>query len=475
MAVQAPPPATPQAAAPAPPKRSGCAGCSTGCLGCLGVFVIVLLLLVGGGYFFFVAQASSGISSPAALLVATDPVEVGHNDSGYQPAKTGQSLDAGTSVRTGHTGRATIQFPDGSLTRLAPDTTVTIQAAKLNSSGSLKSATLAEKIGRTLSVVQKLAGGASFSVGGHSASAEVRGTQFEVVVNADFSNLFKVFEGKVQVAGQTTITLNAGQQVATDPNGRLGAPAAIGADPKDPYALEQQCAAAVAPGTSPGTLQTTLGEITQGQTVEVDYNSYGDVTSTALCYPAGFMNLGIVDPQGVLHASRNGQSPIVAHTGSGPGVYKALVHAITVAAGGVPFAVSFASNVRCGGETIDSGSTVRQVLTNGQLSQNLAQSGSANVTVQVQGTSSTSARLYYAVSTSGFSTSWTIDFYAATPDLGFVFTQVTVNGINITTQLVSRLNAAGAAVTSIPQDYIVDRVYSCNGPEGGTMIIEGHR
>src|SRR6185312_12575045 len=110
MAVQAPPPATPQAAAPAPPKRSGCAGCSTGCLGCLGVFVIVVLLLVTGGYFFFVAQASSGISSPAALLVATDPVEVGHNDSGYQPAKTGQSLDAGTSVRTGHTGRATIQF-----------------------------------------------------------------------------------------------------------------------------------------------------------------------------------------------------------------------------------------------------------------------------------------------------------------------------------------------------------------------------
>ncbi|HMC69639.1 MAG TPA: hypothetical protein VKJ07_10835, partial [Mycobacteriales bacterium] len=335
--------------------------------------------------------------------------------------------------------------------------------------------TLAEKIGRTLSVVQKLAGGASFSVGGHSASAEVRGTQFEVVVNADFSNLFKVFDGKVQVAGQTTITLNAGQQVATDPNGRLGAAGPIAGDAKDPYALEQQCAAAVARGTSPGTLQTTVGEISSGQTLEVDYNSYGDVTSTALCYPAGFMNLGVVDPKGVVHASRNGQSPIVGHTAGGPGLYKALVHAINVAAEGVPFAVAFASDVPCGGETVDSGGTVRQVLTTGELSRNLAQSGAANVTVQVQGTSSTSARLYYAVSTSGFSTSWTIDFYAATPDLGFVFTQVTVNGVNITTQLVSRLNAAGAAVTSIPQDYTVDRVYSCSGPDGGTMIIEGHR
>src|SRR5579872_1048394 len=132
MAVQAPPPATtPQAAAPAPPKRSGCAGCSMGCLGCLGVFVIVALLLATGGYFFFVAQAQAGVASPAALLVATEPVEVGHNDSGYAPANSGQSLDAGSSVRTGHTGRATIQFPDGSLTRVAPDTTVTITGAQL--------------------------------------------------------------------------------------------------------------------------------------------------------------------------------------------------------------------------------------------------------------------------------------------------------------------------------------------------------
>ena len=476
MAAQAPPPASsPQAAAPAPPKRSGCAGCSVGCLGCIGVVVVVALLLVGGGYFFFVAQSSSGVASPAALLVATTPVDVGHNDGGYQPAKSGQSLDAGASVRTGDTGRATIQFPDGSLTRLAPDTTVTIQAAQLNSAGSLKSASLAEKIGRTFSVVQKLAGGASFTVGGHSVSAEVRGTQFEVVVNTDLSNVFKVFEGTVQVSGQTNIALTAGHQVTADKNGRLGAPAPIQADPKDPYALEQQCAAAVAQGTSAGTLQTTIGEISIGQTVEVDYTSYGDVTTTALCYPGSFMNLSVVDPQGVVHSSRSGQPPIVGRTGAGPGLYKALVHAIDVPAAGEPFAVSFASNVTCGGETLDSGSTVRQVLSNGQLARNLSQSGSTGITVQVQGTSSTSARVTYAYSGNGVSFSWTIDFYAATPDLGFVFTQVIVNGINITTQLVSRLNAAGAAVTSIPQDYVVDRVYSCNGTDGDTMIIEGHR
>lgn len=476
MAVQAPPPSvTPQAAAPAPPKRSGCAGCSVGCLGCLGVVVVVALLLVGGGYFFFIAQAQGGVASPAALLVAATPVEVGHNDSGYQPAKTGQSLDVGTSVRTGDTGRATIQFPDGSLTRLAPNTTVTIQAAQLNSAGTLKSASLAEKIGRTFSVVQKLAGGASFSVAGHSVSAQVRGTQFEVVVNGDHSNVIKVFEGTIQVVGQTTITLNAGQQVSADSNGRLGGSGAIIVDPRDPYALEQQCAQAVSQGTTAGTAQTTTGEISNSQTVEVDYLSSGTTTVAALCYAGtGFMNLSVVDPLGVTHAARGGQPPIVLRIQRPAGLYKALVHAINVA-DNTPFAVTFASDATCGGTSVDDGSVVRQVLSNGQLSRDLEQSGSGGVTVQVQGTSPTSARVYYAYSGSGVSFSWTIDFYAATPDLGFVFTQVIVNGVNITTQLVSRLNAAGAAVTSVPQDYIVDRVYSCSGIEGNTMIIEGHR
>src|SRR5690349_18021775 len=179
MAVQQPPaPAGPAApvstpAIPPPAQKSGCAGCSMGCLGCLGAFVLVVLLLLGSGYFFLVAQAGAGVASPAALLVVTTPVDVGHNDGGYQPGLSGQKLDAGSSVRTGDTGHATIQFPDGTVLRLAPSTTVTIQAAQLNTTGTLKSATIQQKVGRTIASVQKLVSGASFSVGGHSVSAEV--------------------------------------------------------------------------------------------------------------------------------------------------------------------------------------------------------------------------------------------------------------------------------------------------------------
>ena len=462
-----------QPSTPLPPaKKSGCAGCSVGCLGCIGVVVLVILLLLGGGYFFLVAQASAGVASPAALLVASTPVDVGHNDGGYQPATSGQSLDAGSSVRTGHTGHATIQFPDGSLMRVSPDTTVTIQSAQLSNAGNLKSATLQQKIGRTLSTVQHLAGGASFQVGGHSVTAAVRGTQFEVVVRTDSSNQIKVFDGSVAVSGQTNVTVNAGEQVDADPNGKLAAKRPIQPDKQDPFALASQCGKAVASqATSPGTQQTTSGDnLSTGQTAEVDYESQGGRVSVALCYPGSTMSLTVIDPTGVQHAARGALAPIDGP----PGLWRAIVHAVDVV-GGEPYAVSFATNAGCSSGNVDTGGSVRETLSNTQLARNLSEAGSSGITIQVQGTSSNSARIYYYSNLGGTAISWTIDFYAATPNLGWVLTQITIRGINVTTQVVSRLTAANASISSIPTDYIVDRVYSCVGPDGNTMLIEGHR
>src|SRR6266566_4528184 len=255
MAVQPPPtvPVVPGSTPIPPAKKSGCAGCGMGCLGCIGVFVVILLLLVGGGWYFFVVQAQAGVPAPAALVVFNAPVDVGRNDSGYRSAVPGESLSAGSSVRTGHAGRAAIQFPDGSFIRMSPDTTLTVTSAQLNKNGTLQSAGVAQKIGRTLSNVQ---------------------------------HLIKVFEGSVKVAGATTITLNAEQEVDADANGKLSAPRNIGADPQDPYPLAAQCARAVSSGTSAGTAQTSTGDtIATGQSSEVDYGSPGGLVSVALCYP----------------------------------------------------------------------------------------------------------------------------------------------------------------------------------------------
>ena len=481
MAVQppaAPTTPSPQTAAVVPPpaKSKGCLGCGMGCGGCLLVIVIVAALLLGSGYFFLVAQAQSGVASPAALLVFSTPVDVGHNDSDYKPAASGQSLNGGSSVRTGETGRATIQFPDGTLTRLSPSTTVTVQEAQLSNGGQLKSATLLQKVGRTLSVVQHLTGGANFNVGGHSVNAEVRGTEFEVLVRGDGSNLIKVFDGSVKVSGKTTVTLNKGQEIDVDKNGTLSAPRAIAADRQDPYQLVAQCENAVSGGgNSSGTMQVNTGDnLATGQTAESDYQSGGGIVSVALCYPGSFMTLSVTDPNGVVHASRQTGSPVVGHIDGPPGLWRATVRAVNVP-GGEPWAVAWSTNAVCGGEKVDTGTIVREILSNAKLASGMADSGATGINIQVQGVSSSSARIYYYSNVGGVEISWTIDFYAATPNLGWVLTQITLRGINITTQVVDRLTAAGASISSIPTDYIVDRVYSCVGPEGNTMVIEGHR
>jgi len=477
MAIQPPPTPLAPGYTPVPPaKKSGCAGCGLGCFGCLGVFVVVVLLIAGGGWYFLVVQAQAGIPAPAALVVFSAPVDVGRNDSGYRTAIPGEPLTAGNSVRTGHAGHAAIQFPDGSFIRMSPDTTVSVTAAQLNKDGTLQSAGLQQKVGRTLSSVQHLVGGASYHVGGHSVSAEVRGTEFEILVRANGTNLIKVFVGAVKVAGATSIILNAGQEVDADANGKLSSPRPIQPDTQDPYPQAVQCAQVASAGTTAGTAQTSSGDnVTTGQTAEQDYDSPGGNLTIAFCYPGSLMSVTVTDPIGTGHSAQ-GKSPLVIKIVNGPpGRYKAVVHGIDVPGAGEPYALSFATDASCGAGAVDTGTVVRETLSNSQIAQALSQSGApGGITLQVQGTSPNSARLFYSSNLGGTGISWTIDFYAATPNLGVTLTQLTINGINITTQIVSRLPAAtGQSGVSI--DFIVDRVYSCVGPDGGLMVIEGHR
>jgi hypothetical protein len=405
--------------------------------------------------------------------VITTPVDVDTDNTGFHAGRPGQPLTAGNSVRTGEGGHAAIQFPDGSYVRMAPATVVTLTAAQLSHDGNLQSASLVQRVGRTFTNVQHLVSGASFQVGGHSVSAAVRGTQLELLVRDDHSNLIKVFEGTVKVSGTTTATLTAGQQIDADANGKLSSQRQIQSEPQDPFALAAQCARAVSIGTTAGTVQTSTGEgLATGQTAEVDYDSAGGTVSVALCYPGSLMSITLIDPNGAQHTSRQGTPPVQFNVNGPPGRYRAIVRAIS-APGGEAYAVSFATNATCASGTTDSGTVVRETISNDQLAQALQQSG---ITLQVQGISSNSARVSYYSDIGGVSVSWTMLFYAASPNLGAVLTQFTVRGINVTTQVVSRLTSVtGQSVSSIPQDYKVDRVYACKGPGGGVMVIEGHR
>src|SRR5207237_6944292 len=112
---------------------------------------------------------------------------------------------------------------DGSYVRMSPGTTVQITSVQLQKTGQLQTADVLQKAGRTLVNVQHLASGASFKVGGHSVSAEVRGTQFEMLVRPNNTNLIKVFDGTVAVNGKQSRNVTAGQEIDADANGNLSA------------------------------------------------------------------------------------------------------------------------------------------------------------------------------------------------------------------------------------------------------------
>jgi hypothetical protein len=477
MAIQPPPAYTvpQQAGPPTAPKKGGCfgRGCGCGCGGCLLVVVLALLLVGGSGYYFFVVQAQAAVAAPAALLLINNPVDVDGN-----PGIAGEALNPNNTVHTGAGGHAAIQFPDGSYIRMSPDTTVTLTAAQLQKNGNLQSASVVQKVGRTFTSVQHLVSGASFQVGGHSVSAQVRGTQFEVLVRANGTNLIKVFVGTVTVAGTTTVKLTAGQQIDADAQGRLSNQRAIQPEAQDPYPLAAQCSTAASSGNTPGTMQSSSGEsLTNGQTAESDYNSPGGNLTLAFCYPGSLMKVAVTDPTGRTFV-KQGAAPLVVKIANGPpGVYKAIVTALNVPSTGEAYSLAFATDAACAAGNVDIGTVVRQTLSNSQIANALAQSGSTGITLQVQGTSPTSARIFYFSNVGGVPVSWTIDFYAATPNLGAIITQVTVRGINVTTQVISKLSSVGGnSITSMPTGFIVDRVYSCNGPGGDDMVVlEGHR
>ena len=481
MAAQPPAPAPASAAvspastpATAPRSAGGCFGRGCGCslLGCLGVFVLAGALVLGSGYWFFVVQAQAAVTAPATLIVYNQPVTVDSH-----PGIAGEPLNAGDEVATQEGGHAAVQFPDGSYVRMSPNTTVQISSVQLKRTGELQSADIAQKVGRTFVNVQHLVGGSTFKVHGHAVSAEVRGTQFEVVARQDNTSTIKVFDGTVKVAGRQSRSVTAGQQVDSDAGGNVSVPIPIGRDAADPYTLVTQCIRAVSLGTQPGTVQVTEGDpISTGQARDVAYDSPGGTISVALCYPGSFMTLTVTDPRGAAHASRNGASPVQGNVAGPAGRYRATVRAVDVSPAEA-FVVAFATNVACVAGSSDTGTIVRQTLSNSQIAQSLEESGVTGVSLQVQGTSPTSARIYYYSNIGGIEISWTVAFYAATPNLGANITQVTVRGINVTTQVLKYFGSMGASsISSIPSGFIVDRVYSCAGANGDRlMVIEGHR
>lgn len=117
----------------------------------------------------------------------------------------GRTLHQGDTVRTRDSGRAEIEYFDGSVTRLDRGTAFTL--SELASTPQSTAIVGEQASGSTFSRVVELTGSQSrFEVGTPSAVASVRGTTFFTRVERDGSGLVGVLEGELTVTGEAGVS-----------------------------------------------------------------------------------------------------------------------------------------------------------------------------------------------------------------------------------------------------------------------------
>src|ERR1700681_61904 len=351
------------------------------------IVLVLLILLVGGGIFWLNSSAQAAVSVSATLTVYQPIASLERAGSGaFNAASSGAMVQAGDSVSTDTKGRASIQLPDGTLTRLASDTELTLDAAHFTKSGTLKDAKFTEKIGRTLVSVQHLVSGATFQVAGQSAVASVRGTKFEVYIKADGTMIVKLYDGELDFDGKNHVHLTKGQQATADAQGNIGSVGPIQPDPNDPFGPALDASNAVAIGTTPGTEQDFVGApVHNGEQQQYRYSyAGGSLVKASLGYPGSAMQLKVQAPDGQTYTG-SGKSPIVVVVNNAPaGIYQLFVVGISGlgTVGEEPF-LAVAAVEPCIGSDIDQNGAVRRGYTATDLAAAVQVSGLSNLPVSI--------------------------------------------------------------------------------------------
>ncbi len=104
------------------------------------VALVVILLVVAGLVYWLNVAASASTNAVATLTVFLPTTSVAHNGGDYATAVSGAIVQPGDGVKTDAKGRASIQLPDGTLTRLASNTEFTLTSAHFAKDGNLHDA-----------------------------------------------------------------------------------------------------------------------------------------------------------------------------------------------------------------------------------------------------------------------------------------------------------------------------------------------
>jgi hypothetical protein len=440
------------------------------------VVLLILILIIGGGIFYLNILAQAATNAVGILTVFLPNVTVSHNGGAYAAATTGSLVQPGDSVKTDDKGRAAIQLPDGSVTRLATNTEITLTAAHFSKDGHIHDISWSEKVGRTLHNVQHLVAGASYKVSGQSAVASVRGTRFEVIVNPDGSMTVKLFDGTLDFIGKNTVHLTAppGEQATADAQGNVGPAGPILPDPNDPFGPEMAASDATNQGTTPGTEQDFIGaNIHNGEQQAYTYSfAGGGLVKGALGYLGSAMQLRAKAPDGTTTIA-GGKSPIVIVIQNAPaGIYTFTVVGLSGlgTAGEEPF-LSVAAKEACSTADIDQNGAVRHAYTSQDLSGAIQVNGLSNLNLTVQGDSIAGAIVDGTGSYNQIGWTGTVVLFRHGGALEIIAVGATVFGLNIPAQqIVQQIGSAiGQDPSNINPGFTVDRLFTCQS----VVVIDG--
>ena len=179
------------------------------------LFIIVFVLIVFSAL--LVTNTMSVVQRIARVSNVRGLVELkpaGQDD--FAAVTADRNARAGSVLRTGKDGHATLRWPDGTTLRVSPETTLTIDKCTFDKRGDVSLSRFTLSAGRVwVHVVKMLSAESKFEISTPTATAGVRGTSFAVEVGSDGATDVRVYEGEVQVdSGEKSLGVKQGQRIA---------------------------------------------------------------------------------------------------------------------------------------------------------------------------------------------------------------------------------------------------------------------
>ena len=439
----------------------------------------ILVLVVAGVVVWLNMAAQAQIDASGSLTVYQPTASIAHGSAAGVAAASGAAVRAGDTVSTDAKGLAGIALPDGTLTRLATNTSITLDGAHFSKNGSMHDVSLTQQVGRTFTNVQHLVTGASFDVHGHAATASVRGTKFEVLIDAAGNMTVKVFKGTVILHNANgSVTIHEGQQATANANGTLGPAIPIVPDPNDPFGPAVDASNAVSGDTTPGTEQDYIGApLHDGEQQTYTYSYAGGSTVEAsLGYPGSAMKLTLKSPDGDTRTA-TGKLPFLRRDGAPAGIYTVVVTGVSGLGtnGEAPF-VAVASVELCVSADTEQNGAIHRGYTAQDLINAVQQSGQvsglSNLKLSFGGDSVSGVILSASGTYNGVSWSGNVVLIARDGQLDIMPTSGTMFGMNVPAQQVVQQIASiiGQDPSHIRPGFFVDRLFTCNA----VMMVDGH-